>query len=52
MPETVLHQSAQFGFLGVSATNAFGQVGPDIMIYLGEATVRTLKTGIGGCATS
>lgn len=29
------HQSAQFGFLGMSAGNVLGQVEPTIMVYSG-----------------
>lgn len=33
--QTVLHQSAQFLFLGTSAGNVFGQVGSAIVVYFG-----------------
>lgn len=34
MAETAFHQSAQFRFLGVSAGNVFGKVGPSKMVYV------------------
>lgn len=33
LAEIVLHQSAQCGFLGVSADNSFGKVGSAMMVY-------------------
>lgn len=40
LAETVLYQSAQFGFLGVSAGNVLRQTWPAIMVYFwGEATI-------------
>ena len=41
MAETVLNQSAQFGFLDVSASNVFGQVGSAITVYFGVKQLRS-----------
>ena len=39
MADTVLYQSAHFGFLGVSAGNVFVLMGPAIMACFGEVCV-------------
>ena len=41
--KAVFHQSAQFGFLGVSAGTILGQVG-----FGGEATIQALRMEMGG----
>lgn len=38
MAKTLLHQSAQFGFLGVSAGNTLRHVEPAIMVCFGGLT--------------
>ena len=48
LAEIVLQQSAQFGFLDVSAANVLGHMGPDIRVYFCEATVQALRSGLGG----
>lgn len=46
--QRVLYQSLKFGFLGVSAGNVCGQLGPDIMVYGGGLTaVQALRMGVG-----
>ena len=48
LAEAVLHESARFGSLGVSAGNFFGQVGLDIMAYFFvKTTVWALRAGWG-----
>ena len=47
LAEIVLHQSAQFGFLGLSAPNILGQVRLTIKVYFG---IRTLPGGACGAS--
>ena len=48
MAETVLHQAAQFGFLGVSASNVLGQLGPATLVCFGRGTCLSSENGDGG----
>ena len=51
MAGRVLHQSVQFEFLGVSAGNVLGQMGPTITVYFWQDSFSSSVVGNWGCAT-